>query len=309
MAEKKSKEKMSKFDEVKQSAKDYYKWKNMIVRYIILWFLIILLVIQFIWPHKQKNNDEILNESNNIVDSKGWDETMLEFLWETIDIQSMPVISQIKFDLAMSDIQKSFDAQKYSIFHLYQSEVEKILAEYDVPTNFAYLLLSDVEFPRWILPESIRLSLWLQINDKVNEVLNLTKSTYAIAEYFDKLYDKYWDWNLVLMAYSIWEYELDELIDTQWISDFDELYFYNMDDYYMVMWYSYVFQNLDDYIYTIDIENYDLNLTTVKVWEQKNLRKWCDKNWYEYNQIRQLNPRILWNSLPKGKREVIIKNE
>jgi hypothetical protein len=171
------------------------------------------------------------------------------------------------------------------------------------------LLLSDVDYPRWILPDSIRLSLWLQIDDKVNEILNLTKSTHAIAEYFDKLYDKYWDWNLVLMAYSIWEYELDELIDIQWTSDFDELYFYDMDDYYIVMWYSYIFQNLDEYIYTTDIENYDLDLTTIKVWEQKNLRKWCDKNWYEYNEIRQLNPRILWNSLPKGKREVVIKNE
>jgi hypothetical protein len=71
----------------------------------------------------------------------------------------MPVLSQIKFDIAISDIQKTFDAQKYSIFHLYQPEVEKILAEYDVPTNFAYLLLSDVDYPRWILPDSIRLSL------------------------------------------------------------------------------------------------------------------------------------------------------
>ena len=308
MAEKKAKEKMSKFDEVKQSAKDYYKWKNMIVRYIILWFLIILLVIQFIWPHKQKNNDEILNESSNIVVSKWWDETMFEFLWETMSRQSMSTLSQIKFDTVMAEIQESFDAQKYSIFHLYQPEVEKILAEYGVPSDFAFLLLSDVELPRWVLSESTRLSLWLQIDDKVNEVLNLRKSTSAIAKYFSELYDKYKDWNLVLMAYSMWEYELDELIDIQWTSDFDELYFYNMDDYYMVMWYSYVFQNLDDCIYTTDIENYDLNLTTVKVWEQKNFRKWCDKNWYEYNQIRQLNPRILWNSLPKWKREIIINN-
>ena len=295
------------FKNIQQEAKEYYKWKNMIVRYIILVFLIILLVLQFIIPRNKDKNPNVKNNETTEIASE-YDLDTFEFLWETMSRQSMSTLSQIKFDTVIAEIQKSFDAQKYSIFHLYQPEVEKILAEYDIPSNFAFLLLDDVELPRRLLSESTRLSLWLQIDDKVNEVLNLTKSTHVIAKYFDELYDKYWDWNLVLMAYSMWEYELDELINAQWTSNFDELYFYNMDDYYMVMWYSYVFQNLDDYIYSTDIENYDLKLTTVKIWEQKNLRKWCDKNWYEYNQIRQLNPRILWNSLPKGKWEITTNN-
>lgn len=295
------------FKNIQQEAKEYYKWKNMIVRYIILVFLIILLVLQFIIPRNKDKNPNVKNNEIPEITNE-YDLDTFEFLWKTMSRQSMSTLSQIKFDTVIAEIQKSFDAQKYSIFHLYQPEVEKILAEYGVPSNFAFLLLDDVVLPRWTLSESIRLSLWLQIDDKVNEVLNLTKSTHVIAKYFNELYDKYWDWNLVLMAYSMWEYELDELIDIQWTSNFDELYFYNMDDYYMVMWYSYVFQNLDDYIYSTDIENYDFKLTTVKVWEQKNLKKWCDKNWYEYNQIRQLNPRILWNSLPKGKREITTNN-
>lgn len=292
---------------IQQEAKEYYKWKNMVVRYIILGFLVILLVLQFIIPRNKDKHQNVKNNETSEISNEYYSDSF-EFLWETIDRQSMTVISQIKFDLAMSDIQKLFDTQKYSIFHLYQPGVEEILSEYDIPTDFAFLLLYNVDLPHWILPESTRLSLWLQIDDKVDEVFNLTKSTHTIAKYFAELYDKYGDWNLVLMAYSMWEYELDELIDIQWTSNFDELYFYNMDDYYMVMWYSYVFQNLDDYIYTTDIENYDLNLTTMKVWEQKNLRKWCDKNWYDYNQMRQLNPRILWNSLPKWKREVVVNN-
>ena len=303
MANKEKKENI--FKNIQQEAKEYYKWKNMTVRYMILGFLIILLVLQFIIPWK---NNKISNIKNDIIPQviTENDGDNFEFLWETINRQSMSTLSKIKFDTAISEIEKSFDAQKYSIFHLYQLEVEKILAEYDVPSNFAFLLLDDVELPHWWLPESTRLSLWLQIDDKVNEVFNLTKSTHIIAKYFNELYDKYGDWNLVLIAYFMWEYELDELIDTQWTSNFDELYFYNMDDYYMVMWYSYISQNLDDYIDITDIEDYDLQLTTVKVWEQKNFRKWCDKNWYEYNQIRQLNPRILWNSLPKWKREIVI---
>lgn len=303
MANKEKKENI--FKNIQQEAKEYYKWKNMTVRYMILGFLIILLVLQFIIPWK---NNKISNIKNDIIPQVTTenDGDNFEFLWETTSRQSMSTLSKIKFDTAISEIEKSFDAQKYSIFHLYQPEVEKILAEYDVSSNFAFLLLDDVNLPHWWLPESTRLSLWLQIDDKVNEVFNLTKSTHIIAKYFNELYDKYWDWNLVLMAYSMWEYELDELIDTQWTSNFDELYFYNMDDYYMVMWYSYIFQNLDDYIDITDIEDYNLQLTTVKVWEQKNFRKWCDKNWYEYNQIRQLNPRILWNSLPKWKREIVI---
>jgi hypothetical protein len=36
------------------------------------------------------------------------------------------------------------------------------------------------------------------------------------------------------------------------------------------------------------------------------LIKRARKNKYSYKEIKELNPRILWNSLPKWKREIII---
>jgi hypothetical protein len=36
------------------------------------------------------------------------------------------------------------------------------------------------------------------------------------------------------------------------------------------------------------------------------LMKWCDKNWYQYKTIMEQNPWILWNLLPKWKRELVV---
>ena len=56
------------------------------------------------------------------------------------------------------------------------------------------------------------------------------------------------------------------------------------------------------------VELFD-NLKTKKIsiWEVKNLQKRADKNNYSYKEIRELNPWILWNSLPKWKRELQVQ--
>lgn len=303
-------EKKNVFNEIKDEAKDYYKWKNMMVRYVILWFLVILLVLQFIIPHKKilknTNIDKVINVENNSTDSEV---DSLDFLWISINIDEMNLIDKIKFDNAIDNIAKNFNEQAYKNLNLYLSTVQEILSNDGVPVDFAYLLISNIDYyPRRILDENTWLSLWLQMNEYVYEPLNLIKSTQAISEYFSSLYEKYWDWRFVLMAYSMWEYELDELIEMQWYDDFDELYFYNMDDYFTVMWYDYIFKNIDDYLNFRLVDNYDFDIKIIKVSEQKNLQKWTQKNKYSYKEIRELNPRILWNSLPKWKRELVVPN-
>jgi hypothetical protein len=112
---------------------------------------------------------------------------------------------------------------------------------------------------------------------------------------------------LVALAYGMdmWGDQLNAEILYQWTDEFDELYVYS-DEYYMMMWYSYIFQNLEDYIDVSDIDLYDLDISTITVSEVKDLIKWCKKNKQSYKVIKELNPWILWNSLPKWKREITI---
>lgn len=309
MSESKKSKKTNILEEIKSEAKEYYSDKNMPIRYVVIAFLLILLVLQFIFPHK-KNQENTLEQKNPEVVTQ--DSDSFEFLWEIIDVESMNNIQKIYFDISKQNIiSKNFE-NIYKWSQLFIPQVQEILQDYDVPTEFSYLLLNNyvqfnnIDYPTWTLSDSTWKELWLKMNDEVYETLNLKKSTEIIAEYFSDLYDEFWDWKLVMSSYLMWYNDLKQEIKNQWTDDFDELYLRWIDDYYTVMWYSYLFQNSDDI--SDDIELYEFIKTkTISVWEIKNLQKRADKNWSSYKEIRELNPRILWNSIPKWKWEIIVK--
>lgn len=295
---------------LKTEAKEYYKGKNMVVRYIILWFLVILLAIQFILPHKKskslENINAIISKNSDVVDSVD-DTDNFYYLWQIVNLKKLDVLEKIRFDNAVHQILSNDISYIYKISQLYLPMMQEIFEEYDVPTDLIYLSMVDAANPRWVLSEFTRKQIWIMIDSDVYEPFNLKKSTQAIAIYFNSLYDELEDWNLVALAYGMdmWGDQLNAEILYQWTDEFDELYVYS-DEYYMMMWYSYIFQNLEDYIDVSDIDLYDLDISTITVSEVKDLIKWCKKNKQSYKVIKELNPWILWNSLPKWKREITI---
>ena len=293
---------------VKNEAKQYYQWKNMVIRYVIIGFLLILLVLQFIIPHN-KNRNTILDNTKNVEISQWIDEDYFEFLWEKFDLDELWVLEKIKLDQAIHGIVSQDISYVYKMSQLYLPMMQEIFDDYDVPRDLIYLSMADVEYPHWMLSEFDWKKLWIIIDSDVYEPLNLKKSTQAVCEYFVSLYDEFDDWNLVALAYlmNMWENQLKSEISFQWTDDFDELYV-KSDWYYTMMAYSFIFQNLSDYINVSKIDLYDFNTTTVSVSDIKDLSKWCRKNKYSYKEIRELNPWILWNSLPKWKWEILVNN-
>lgn len=60
------------------------------------------------------------------------------------------------------------------------------------------------------------------------------------------------------------------------------------------MAYSYIFQNLDEFINTDNLSLYEpKNTERISVSEVKDLVKRAKKNKYSYKEIKELNPRIL----------------
>lgn len=300
MSDKKQKNNVIK--NIKQEAKEYYTWKNMVIRYIILWFLVILLVLQFIIPNKKKTDDTL--NSNTVLPIET---TWFLFLGEQVD---MDTASQIKFDKALSNILSNDIQYLYKLNQYNSPQLVDILSNYDVPEEFAYIALANrFNLPYRDLDEDIRDDYWLIISRDIDETKNISKSTYVFADYMDELYDEFQDRNLVLVAYYMWESDLQDYMDDQNTTSFDALYLPQdiMDKYYDIMAYSYIFQHISDYVDTSSIQTYSKTKTkTVKLSDQKNLQKWAEKNHYSYKNIRELNPRILWNSLPRWKREILV---
>lgn len=311
MAKKENKTISETVENVKEEAKEYYKWKNMTVRYIILWFLVILLIIQIILPRKLKNqvnskNVNNINDVENIIETQ---HSTFEFLWENINVEDMDTLEKIKFDRAVHEITSNDIWYVYKISQLCLPIVQEIFKEYDIPNELSYLaIMPDEGLLFWRLSEFTQNKYWIINNEEVMESFNLKKMTEATAKYFNSLYKKYKDRYYVVTAYSMPTHEdgLDAELISQNHPNSSE--FYNIsgdEEYYRIMWYSYIFQNLWDYVNLDETALYDqIEIKTIEISEIKDLVKRAKKNKYSYKEIKELNPRILWNSLSKWKREI-----
>ncbi len=295
---------------VKGKVKNYYADKNMTVRYVILWFFVIFLIVQFILPHKKSKVDSM----DSIVENlwlEDEDSDIFSFLWSEIDATKFQPTESVDLSKAIKSIEKDI-SYTYSMSQYHLTQIQDIFLSQKVPVDFSYIaILWDFELPYRSLDEKLRNDYWLTISREVDERLNVSKSSQAFAQYLTSLYKKYWDWRLVLVAYFMWTDKLDEQIKQQWEKSFDNIYFQKsiLDNYYKIMWYSYAFQNMDQFTNVQKLISYKpLDTKTVSVSETKNLIKWCRKNKYSYKEIKQLNPRILWNSLPKWKREIVVSH-
>ena len=298
-------------ENVKEEAKEYYKWKNMVVRYIILWFLVILLVLQVILPHKKNRNESVEELTPESIETENIEEITFNFLWDEISLSKMDSDTKIRFDKILKKLQSDID-YKYTLSQYYLSEVYETFDESKVPVELSYIaILNDFQQPYWQMEKDLREYYGLIISTDVDETLNVKKVSEATAMYFSDLYKKFKDWNLVLIAYFMWTDELEQQMNLQWVKHFGDLYITNdiKEKYLQIMAYSYIFQNLDEFIDKDNLSLYEQKSTErISVSDIKDLVKRAKKNKYSYKEIKELNPRILGNSLPKWKREILVNN-
>ena len=294
-------------EHIKDDAKKYYKWKNMIFRYILIWFLFILVILQFLLPSLEKNKSEDLT-LDKIVDTNISSENF-SFLWNQVDLNSPD------YDNVLTDI----ISNKLALGLLYKKSLSFLpdlkdeLEDDDIPTDFQYLsLINGLNNPVWILPPQAIEEYDLIIDEDIDETLNIKKSTAVTIAYLAELYDELEDWDLVLVAYMIGLDDMEDILEEQEQTEFADLYLetYAMSWYYEVMAYKYIIENISDYIDTKDIVAYSkANTVAIQPWKVSDLVERAEEEWYSFKEIKQLNPWILWNSLPKIKLDVEVYAE
>lgn len=311
MAKKENKTISETVENVKEEAKEYYKWKNMVVRYIILWFLVILLILQFILPHKKNRNESVEELTPESIEAGNIEEITFNFLWDEISLSKMDSDTKIKFDKIIKKLQSDID-YKYTLSQYYLPEVYETFNQSKVPVELSYIaIVNDFQQPYRQMEKDLREYYGLIISTDIDETLNVKKVSEATAMYFSDLYKKFKDWNLVLIAYLVWTDELEDEMDAQWVKHFEDLYITNdiKEKYLQIMAYSYIFQNIDEFIDKDNLSLYEPKSTErISVSDIKDLVKRAKKNKYSYKEIKELNPRIFWNSLPKWKREILVNN-
>ena len=302
----------SSIETIKTEAKQYYKWKKMRPRYVLVWFLLIIIALQFLLPRQQKDLEPLTVENSGVIVSDTTNGVRFNFLDQDLDLAAKNKAFQLNLDKAIVDVGYSsirlYLLYNESLFLL--PSLEQELKEEKIPADFKYLLLlNNLNLPILDLNIEIQDKYALKINEYIDERMNYKIAKNASIEYLKYLYKDFKDRNLVLLAYFMGSDELKSTMMDQDQKDFDDLYI-PLDistKYFRVMWYKYVFDNISKYINTNDIIPYiESETTIVKLWETKDLIKWANKEWYTFKEIKELNPRILGSSLPKWKWEIMV---
>jgi hypothetical protein len=149
---------------------------------------------------------------------------------------------------------------------------------------------------------------WLKINNFVDERFDFEKSTIAATKYFKDLYKEFWDWNLVAAAYNRWENWLQRDIQSESTSWYYDLRLNSETSRYVfrILATKYLMQNIYDNFARKDLWAIYPSIKTkiIKIEKTDDLSSRAKNNWHSYYAVKRLNPRIIWNSLWTGSREI-----
>ncbi len=302
----------------KENFKKYYSGKNMIVRYVLIVFILIIIIVQFIRPSVNKSTKIIWNNTTSNANF-----SKINFAWESVPMDWKYIFNVERFDREFLST-KLNDAQfilTYKRLWMYWDYISKKLKKYDIPQDLIYLPMIES-----YLKETAVSSAWavglrqlmpgtaikygLIVDEFVDQRYDPFLSTDAIVLYLQDLYSIFNNWTLVLAAYNRWEYGLQSDMQNQFQSWYYDLYL-NNETYRFVfraLAMKYLMENRSSYFDTSLLGNqYSLPATkTISVWAIEDLKIRCKDREYSYLEIKLLNPRIRKNILPEWNRKIKI---
>ena len=296
-----------------ESFKKYYSGKNMIRRYILISFILLIIILQFVRPRWGDNKTNFI-WTKQVVSNPSF--SNIDFAWESVPMGWKYIFNQERFDREFL-LTRLNDAQ-FILTHkrqwLYWDYISKKLKQNWIPQDIQYLPMIES-----YLKETVVSGVWaagirqfmpwtaikygLVVNEFVDQRFDPFLSTDAVVLYLKDLYKIFNDWTLVLAAYNRWEYGLQSDMQNQFQSWYYDLYL-NNETYrfvFRVLAMKYLMENKYSYFDSSLLGNqYTLPPTKlISVWAIQDLKIWCKDNWYSYLEIKQLNPWIRKNSLPQ----------
>jgi hypothetical protein len=294
----------------------------MIIRYILILFILLIIILQFIRPRWVASPTNLIwwAPVYNQVSSD------LNFAWESVPMVWKYIFNQERFDREFL-LTKLNDAQfvlTYKRIWLYWDYISSKLKKSDIPQDFQYLPMIES-----YLKETVVSSAWaagirqlmpwtaskygLVVNEFIDQRYDPFLSTDATVLYLKDLYSIFNNRTLVLAAYNRWEYGLLSDMQNQSQSWYYDLYL-NNETYRFVfraLAMKYLMENKYSYFDSALLGGqYSFPTTkTISVWAIEDFKIRCKDNWYSYLEIKQLNPWIRKNSLPQWNRKIkVFKN-
>lgn len=209
---------------------------------------------------------------------------------------------------------------------LYMPYIEEQLEEYNIPDDFKYLPIAESALRNdvvssagawWIwqfMPETAK-EYGLVVNEFIDERYNFEKSTRAALKYIDYLHTIFNDRALVAASYNRWQNGILKAMENQNVENYYDLYLNEETSRYVfrILAIKYVLKDYEEkksYINQIIGWQYSPTSTEkITVGKIDDLQKWAIEKWYNYQNIKNLNPWILQDSLPEWEWTITLLKE
>ncbi len=196
-------------------------------------------------------------------------------------------------------------------------KIVKILREYDVPEDLAYLPLIESGYNPTAVSPAYAVGPWqfirstgkrygLKINEWVDERMDWEKSTVAAARYLKDLHDMFSDWELALASYNCGEDRVARIIKKRGSRNFWEISnsLPRETQNYVPVYFAAltIAKNPEKYGFNITEPNYP---ETVKIGvpPKKSLKDIAKLTGVEYKLLQELNPSLIGRVTPPVDRE------
>lgn len=203
----------------------------MIKKHLIpLAVIIVLLVMAKVFAYTLPNEKTSLNNNNLTTIKEDTEEpeftiAQLEFASETLPLGDNKVAGKMKRILA------SYGYQNLQTNRLHRKAaewfpiIEPILAAYGIPNDFKYMPLVESGLKEGISPKGAA-GFWqfmpgtarmygLKVSSRIDERMNLRKSTIAACKYMKELHDIFNSWTLVAAAYNVGDVHMKRQMNRQ----------------------------------------------------------------------------------------------
>ncbi len=201
-------------------------------------------------------------------------------------------------------------------------QIEEILKQHNVPSDFKYLpliesgLLNDIS-PKnavgfWQILRDSGKELGLEVDKDVDERYDPIKSTHAACKYLNKAYNKFGNWTLAAASYNRGMSGIDKALSNQQTDNYYDLYLNEETARYVfrILAIKEIIENPSRYGFQVDARHlYEPEqVRVVKVEESiKDLVSWSKEQGVNYKLLKRYNPWLRGESLSvrKGKSYLI----
>lgn len=260
----------------------------------------------------------------------------LDFAGEPVPLHMMDVRERLDREIHVNSYWHSSTIFLIKRSHRWLPEIERILEENGIPTDFKYLSVIESGLENavshkqavgfWQIREATGKELGLEINREVDQRYDPYASTVAATKYLKKAKERFGNWTNVAASYNMGMYGFDEELKDQKVESYYDLLLNEETSRYMfrLLAIKEILENPRKYGYDIpeELRYPPIPLDTVEVTETiRDLVDFAQENGITYKELKLHNPWLRKNSLtvkrneryvirmPKQKSEELSLNE